>query len=64
MQHAFANGLCKAVLLNSKKVIDINTGKEYSNIAEAAKVFQIPYSTFKNYLNGNRGNPTCLRLAI
>jgi hypothetical protein len=37
MQHAFLTGLCKVPIINSKKIIDSSTGKEYAGVAEAAK---------------------------
>lgn len=63
IQHAFSTGLCRAPEFNSKKVIDICTGKEYSSIVEAANECGMPYSTCKNILRGIRQNKTCLRLA-
>jgi hypothetical protein len=58
MKHAYNLGLllpCK-----QKKVIDRCSGKIFASIKTTAKFYSIPYSTIKNYLNGNRSNPTCL----
>jgi len=62
MQHAFATGLCKAPILNCKKVSDVATGKIFDSVMQAAKEKGIAYSTCKNYLRGRRKNKTCLRL--
>ena len=59
VRHAYNLGLCKK---HPKRVIDINTGEIYRSLKEASEKFLIPYSTCKNYLNGNRSNPTSLRL--
>ena len=63
IQHAISTGLCKAPEFNSKKVIDICTGKQYTSIIQAANDCGMPYSTCKNILRGTRPNRTCLRLA-
>jgi len=60
--HAYRSGLISRI--ESKQVIDICTGKVFSSVREAADCYSIPYSTCKNYLNGNRKNPTCLRFLI
>lgn len=61
IQHAFDNGLCKKHDFICKKVIEIGSGRVFNSIRAAAKYYSIPYSTCKNYLNGNRPNPTKLR---
>ena len=60
IKHAHKMGLIKP---NCKHVIDNCTGKEYSSIKEAAKDLNINYGTFRNYLNGNVKNKTCLEFA-
>ncbi|MCX6204879.1 MAG: NUMOD4 motif-containing HNH endonuclease [Bacteroidetes bacterium] len=60
MKHAYKMGLLKPI---SKHVIDNCTGKEYSSIKEAAIDLNINYGTFRNYLNGNIKNKTCLEYA-
>jgi hypothetical protein len=60
-RHAFKAGLSRVPQQCLKKVIDTRTGKIYSSIREAANGLHIRYSTCKNYLNGNRPNPTSLR---
>lgn len=59
VQHAYNNGLISKT--TSMQVIDICSGRLFSSVKEAADNNLIPYSTCKNYLNGNRKNPTCLR---
>jgi len=61
IQHAYKIGLCN---IDNKKlsVEDICTGKKFPSVKKAADFYSIPYSTCKNYLNGTRNNPTCLRL--
>ena len=58
--HAYQSGL-----VGEKKtcveVINTCTGETFPSIKEAAVYHSINYSTCKNYLNGNRPNPTCLR---
>lgn len=61
IRHAYETGLIKKQL---KSVVDIGNGKEYLSIAEAAKANKIPYKTMLKYLNGERANPTTLRLKI
>ena len=63
MKHAYKSGLSKVPDKNHKKVVDTCTDKVYKSVKEAAKALDIAYSTCKNYLNGNRPNPTCLRYA-
>jgi hypothetical protein len=62
MSHAYRTGLIDCCACG-KRVIDECTGIEYNTILEAAKAVQIPYSTMKNYLNGNRTNNTCFKIA-
>lgn len=58
--HAYSTGLIKTA---SKRVVDTCTGDIYYSVADASKALNIPYSTCKNYLNGGRPNPTCLKYA-
>ena len=44
-------------------VVDTCTGNRYNSVKEAAQALSIPYSSCKNYLNGNRPNITTLRYA-
>jgi hypothetical protein len=62
ISHAYSTGL---ISMDSKvkRVKDTCTGRTYESIKEAASDLGIPYSTCKNYLNGRRPNPTCLKLA-
>ncbi|MCB9056741.1 MAG: HNH endonuclease [Chitinophagales bacterium] len=53
IKHAHASGLINT---RKQKVINSSTGKVYQSIKGAAKDSNIPYSTLKNYLNGNRTN--------
>lgn len=62
IKHAYNNGLI-AKYKGCIKVIDTCTNFIYNSVKEAAQSLGIPYSTCKNYLNGNRKNPTCLRIA-
>lgn len=62
IQLAYDTGLINKVS-QMRAVRDICTGKEYNSVKEAAQALSIPYSTCKNYLNGNRPNVTCLRYA-
>lgn len=62
MLHAAQNNLC--CWGARKRVVDECSGTEYPSIKAAAADYKLPYSTCKNYLNGNRFNPTCLRLAV
>jgi hypothetical protein len=63
MKHAYQIGLCDRNK-KSSPVKDICTGREFPSVRTAAESLSIPYSTCKNYLNGNRNNPTCLRLVV
>jgi len=60
MKHAYKLGLIKPLC---KHVVDNCTGKEYSSVKEAAIDLNINYGTFRNYLNGNIKNKTCLEYA-
>jgi hypothetical protein len=60
IQHAYNTGLLSK-LTQRKTVIAVNTGQRFGSAREAAMFLGIPYPTFKNYLNGRRPNPTCLR---
>jgi hypothetical protein len=62
IKHAYKEGLCPK-LLKEKPVIDSCTGKWYKSAKEASVMNGIQYATMKNYLNGNRSNPTCLQYA-
>jgi hypothetical protein len=63
IKHAYDSGLCNA---SSKKVAvkNICTGEDFPSIKKAAESLSLYYSTCKNYLNGTRNNPTCLRLVV
>lgn len=56
--HAVVSGLIKKI---GKRVINEKTKKEFLSIRDAARSIKIPYSTCKNYLNGNRKNKTKLK---
>lgn len=60
MKHAYKLGLVVSLPGRCKKIIDKCSGKIFESIKNAADFNLIPYSTCKNYLNGNRKNPTCL----
>ncbi len=60
VQHAYDTGLISKHR-QRKKVVDLCSGKQFSSAREAAELTHIPYSTLKNYLNGQRPNPTCLQ---
>jgi len=62
MKHAFVTGLCKAPILNCKKVTDVSTGQIFDSVMQAAKEKGIAYSTCKNYLRDIRKNKTNLKL--
>jgi hypothetical protein len=62
MTHAYRIGLINCCACG-RRVIDECTGNKYNTILEAAKAAKIPYATLKNYLNGNRTNRTCLKIA-
>ncbi|MCU7551799.1 NUMOD4 domain-containing protein [Chitinophagaceae bacterium LB-8] len=62
-KHAYETGLSKVPEKSCRKVIDTCTNKVYDSASQAAKALNIAYSTCKNYLNGGRTNPTCLRYA-
>ncbi|HEY1869973.1 MAG TPA: NUMOD4 domain-containing protein [Chitinophagaceae bacterium] len=59
IKHAYSLGLIKNI--KEKPVIDIVYRIWMPNARIAAQFFSIPYGTLKNYLNGNRPNPTFLR---
>jgi hypothetical protein len=62
IKHAYQAGLfIKAT--KEKAVIDSCTGQRYKSVREAAEQNGLKYATCKNYLNGNRSNPTCLKYA-
>lgn len=61
VQHAYDIGLTKKV---GKKVIDTRSGATYKTVKEAAIATGVSYSTCKNYLNGNRSNPTPLKYIV
>jgi hypothetical protein len=61
ISHAFKAGLCKIPDHLKKKIVDTSTGKAFHSIRDAAKLNNLTYSTCKNYLNGNRKNPTSLK---
>jgi hypothetical protein len=63
-KHAYETGLSKVSEKSCKKVIDTCTNMVYDSVSKAAKALDITYSTCKNYLNGNRPNPTCLRYTV
>ena len=60
MQHAYRLGLIVDFPGKCRKVIDKCSGAVFESIKMAADFYMIPYSTCKNYINGNRQNPTCL----
>ncbi len=60
MQHASRHGLLK-VNHQYKGVVDFSTGVVFKNARQAAYYYSLKLSTCKNYLNGNRPNPTPLR---
>ena len=61
IQHAYDTGL---ISRKSKSVIDRCTGKVYPSLSEAALCSRLHSSTLKNYLNGNRRNPTCMEYLV
>lgn len=63
IQHAYDTRLISKQS-QSKIVIDLCTGQRFESAREAATFYGIPYSTFKNYLNGRRQNPTSLQYDI
>jgi hypothetical protein len=62
IRHAYDYGLCKTVSME-KLVVDKCTGRKFLSAKQASEYYHIPYSTCKNYLNGNRQNRTCLEYA-
>ena len=60
MRHAYKLGLVVSLPGRCKRIIDRCSGAIFKSIKHAADFYMIPYSTCKNYLNGNRVNPTCL----
>jgi hypothetical protein len=59
IKHAYRLGLM-TVSNRQIPLFDKCLGKEFSSLKRASEYYQIPYSTLKNYLNGNRRNKTCL----
>lgn len=60
VQHAYNIGLIKKH--NQRKlVVNLCTGERFKSARQAADFHGISYTTFKNYLNGRRPNPTCMR---
>lgn len=47
----------------SKKIIDINTGKIYNSVTEAAEANGLKMKTLYNFLSGHRPNKTTLKFA-
>ena len=60
MKHAYSSGLIISMPDRCRKIIDNCSGVVFESIKKAADYYLIPYSTCKNYVNGNRNNPTCL----
>ena len=60
MKHAYQSGLVTNLKSRYKPVIDKCSGEIFESIKKAADYYMIPYTTCKNYINGNRNNPTCL----
>lgn len=60
MRHAYKLGLVVSLPGRCKRIMDKCSGAIFKSIKHAADFYMIPYSTCKNYLNGNRPNPTCL----
>ena len=60
MKHAYSTGLVVTLPGRCRKIIDKCSGAIFESIKMAADFYEIPYSTCKNYLNGNRFNTTCL----
>jgi len=60
MKHAYSTGLIITLPGRCRKIIDNCSGVVFESIKKAADYYLIPYSTCKNYVNGNRNNPTCL----
>jgi hypothetical protein len=63
VKHAYDTGLISQVN-KTRVVIDTCTGRKFDSIREAAEAYSIPYSSLKNYLNGNRINVTCLKYMV
>jgi hypothetical protein len=65
MKHALETGLLNGIIgqshYNAKKVIDINTGKIYGTVKEAAKYTGVSNSYMKNMLKGVNKNITPIR---
>jgi hypothetical protein len=64
IRHAYQCGLISVPRERVKKVWNKCSGKIFESIKKAAEFYSIPYSTCKNYLNGNRSNPTCLSYMV
>lgn len=66
VQHAYDNGLKKSKKAGNhgkaKLILDLKTGIFYSHIKDAAKAYQIPYSTLVSRLNGSLVNNTDLKV--
>ena len=62
MIHAYKIGLVVKSKHVARKVVDMCSGTIYKSIKEASDKTGIPYSTCKNFLNGNRINKTCLQM--
>ncbi len=60
MKHAYNSGLITSLPGRCKKIVDNCSGAIFESIKIASEFYSLPYSTCKNYLNGNRTNPTCL----
>ena len=58
--HAYKTGLI-GIKKNCVEILNLCTGEMFLSIKAAATYHSINYSTCKNYLNGHRPNPTCLR---
>jgi hypothetical protein len=61
VKYAYVNGL---ISRKQKCVIDTATGISYASVKQAATFNGLTYSTLKNYLNGNRTNPTSLLYVV
>lgn len=59
MLHAYKTGLISSG--NAMEIVDCITGEIYNSVKQAAEALGYKYPTLKNYINGNRTNPTSLR---